>query len=159
MFHFIKEGDIVPAACFVETAWNNFRMYFKLSLEAFAKGLTDKFVDDAVDGMKKAATSSEDKEDIDSIVSKAKDIVNDAFWNKADFKYAPIGCYIIDQDQGSKDPTLKDSWVELKENVEETLKNALKIFSKFSWLPSTDKEIAKELGEKHSLATYESLLL
>ena len=67
--------------------------------------------------------------------------------------------FVPDQDQGSKDATLKDSWVELKENVEETLKNALKIFSKFSWLPSTDKKIAKELGEKHSLATYESLLL
>ena len=70
-------------------------MYFKLSLEAFAKGLTDKFVDDAVDGMKKAATSNEDKKDIDSVVSKAKEIVHDLYWTKVDFKYAPIGCYII----------------------------------------------------------------
>ena len=87
---------IILAACFVESAWNNLSWYLKQTLELAAKGWADKLgIDDAVDGMKKAATSNEEKEDIDSVVSKAKEIVKDLYKDDVDFKYAPIGCYVI----------------------------------------------------------------
>ena len=80
----------------METAWDNLWFYVKGTLELAAKGFADKLgINDAVDGMKKAATSNEEKEDIDSVVSKAKEIVQNLYKDDVDFKYAPIGCYII----------------------------------------------------------------
>ena len=60
------------------------------------------------------------------------------------------------QDEESKD---KDTWVELKEKVEDTLKGFLKVFSKFTTNTEKDTEIANETAKKHKLETYESLLL
>ena len=50
-----------------------------------------------------------------------------------------------------------EGWVELIENIEETLKKDLKIISEFS--PTNYKIIAKQIGAFHALDGYETLIM
>ena len=54
-------------------------------------------------------------------------------------------------------PDRDEGWVELIENIEETLKKDLKIISEFS--PTNYKIIAKQIGAFHALDGYETLIM
>ena len=51
----------------------------------------------------------------------------------------------------------EEGWVELTKNIEETLKNDLKIIAKFS--AENYMEIAKQIGAFHALDGYETLIM
>ena len=52
-----------------------------------------------------------------------------------------------------------EGWVELIENIEETLKKDLKIISEFSTNMNLNNIIAKQIGAFHALDGYETLIM
>jgi len=155
MYHFVKEGDIIPGACFAEHAFDQLGRQIKRVIGHIADDkwqgiLGNKILTKEVESLKQVSTK-EEKQQIDEIVETGKTIIAGLWNNEVKYNYEPIGCYITDRDEG---------WVELIKNIKETLKKDLKIISEFS---STNmdwnKIIAKQIGAFHALDGYETLIM